>query len=282
MPYIPKNKKIVDEEQVIKDYQSGLSTTILAKKYGYKTPKSINDLLRRNNVLPRTVLESQHKRKGYNGLRFDIIDSKLKAYYIGLLITDGYIHSENNKCYIELTLEDEDVISFLANQFNTSYTIVNKKKENLKVLYRIVLHGKELVEDLKRYNLIQAKTFTVCKDMKLQYCEEKFVPYILRGAIDGDGWIRKDGKEFFLCSASIFFIVWAFNAFVSLGFKDLQINIKSFNDNSNYHEVFLIRSANQDNIKLLKDIIYDVPYGMNRKYNRLHQNLHEKRSETII
>lgn len=282
MAYIPHNKKIVDEEQVIKDYQSGLSTSILAQKYGYKTPKSINDLLRRNGVLPRTVLESQHQRKGYNGLKLDVIDSQLKAYYIGLLITDGYIHENNGKYYIELTLEDEDVISFLSKEFNTSYIQVKRKEKNRKILYRITLHGKELVDDVKRYGLTQAKSFTVCNNMKLEYYEEKFIPYILRGAIDGDGWIRKDGKEFFLCGASIYFIVWAFNALVSLGFKDLQIKIKPQNKDLNYHDVFEIRSANQKNIELLKNIIYDVPYGMSRKYNRLHQNLHEGRSETII
>lgn len=282
MSYTPPNKKIVDEEQVIKDYQSGMSTTMLAQKYGYKTPKSINDLLRRNGVLPRTVLEAQHQRKGYNGLKLDVIDSQLKAYYIGLLITDGYIHEDNNKYYIELTLEDEDVISFLAKEFNTSYIKVRRKKENRKTLYRVTIHGKELIDDIKRYGLTQSKTFTVCNDMKLQYCEEKFIPYILRGAIDGDGWIRKDGKEFFLCSASIYFIVWAINAFVSLGFKDLQIKIKAKGDDVNCHDVFEIRSANQDNIELLKQLIYDTPYGMSRKYNRLHQNLHEGRSETII
>ena len=236
MAYIPHNKKIVDEEQVIKDYQSGISTPVLAQKYGYKTPKSINDLLRRNGVLPRTVLESQHQRKGYNGLKLDVIDSQLKAYYIGLLITDGYIHEDNGKYYIELTLEDEDVISFLSKEFNTSYIQIKRKEKNRKILYRITLHGKELVDDVKRYGLTQAKSFTVCNNMKLEYYEEKFIPYILRGAIDGDGWIRKDGKEFFLCGASIYFIVWAFNALVSLGFKDLQIKIKPQNKDLNYHE----------------------------------------------
>lgn len=283
MSYIPHNKIIVDEEKVIQEYQNGMSTIELAKKYGYKTPKSINDLLRRNNVLPRTVLEAQQRRKGYNGLSLNRIDSKLKAYYIGLLITDGYIHTDNNKFYIELTLEDLDVIKFLTESFNTKYIIIDKKKENLKILYRVVLHGKELIDDIARYGLAQNKSFTVCKGMKLEYSERKYIPYILRGAIDGDGWIRKDGKEFFLCGASIYFIVWAFNAFVSLGFKNLEISIKpQKNDYGDYHEVYEIRSGIQSNIELLKKYIYDVPYGMNRKYNRLHQNSHEGRSETII
>ncbi len=264
---IPGNKKIVNEQDVIKDYESGMSTPQLARKYGYKTPKSINDLLRRNGVTPRSVLDSQHLRKGYHDLKLNVVDSELKAYYIGLLITDGYIHEER-KPYIELTLEDEDVISFLANTFHTNYFPCRTRDSKRKTLYRVVLYGQSLVDDIKRYGLIQSKSFTV-GDLHLLKEEEKFIPYILRGAIDGDGWIRKDGKEFFLCGASIAFITWALKAFNQLGFLGLRIKDKP--QPKGCHEMYEIRSALVHNIDLLKSIIYDKPFGMARKYNRLHQ-----------
>lgn len=268
MSYIPKNKIIVDEQKVIEEYNNGKSTSVLAKQFGYKTPKSINDLLRRNGVKPRTVLEGQHNRRGYNGLRLNIINSKLIAYYVGLLITDGYINEDSNT--IELTLEDEDVIKFLSESFNKRYTIIDRRKQhpNHKILYRITLHGHELIDDLKRYNIHQNKSFDVCKNMILNSSEMFYVPYILRGMIDGDGWIRKDGKEFYLCGASIYSIVWAFNMFNQIGMQNLYINIKE--QKEDYHEMYEIRTAISENIDILKNVIYDKPFGMMRKYNRIH------------
>ena len=268
MSYTPKNKIIVDEQKVIKEYLQGDSTSILAKRYGYKTPKSINDLLRRNGVIPRTVIESQHNRRPYNGLRLNIINSELIAYYIGLLITDGYVHEK--KKMIELTLEDKDVIEFLSKEFGTKYYIVDRRNrnENFKILYRLTLRGEELIEDLKRYNIHQSKTFDVCKDFTLNSSEIFYLPYILRGMIDGDGWVRKDGNEFYFCSASIYSIIWAFNMFSKIGMKNLYVNIRP--QIENYHNIYEIRTAIKENIDILKDIIYNKPFGMMRKYNRVH------------
>lgn len=265
---IPYNKKVIDEQQVIKDYENGMSTCQLAKKYGYKTPKSINDLLKRNGVQPRKLIDAQHLRRGYSNLSLSVIDSEIKAYYIGLLLTDGYImdNEEKHKHYIELTLEDEDVIMFLANHFNTNYYPV-KKNQNVKTLYRFVLYGKELVNEIKRYGLTQAKTYTI-GNLNLTEQEQKYIPYIIRGCIDGDGWVRKDGKEFYICSASKMFIEWIINSLNNINFKELETKVQH---NKGYNDVYLVRTALKHNIDLLKTSIYDKPFGMNRKYNRVHQ-----------
>lgn len=37
-----------------------------------------------------------------------------------------------------------------------------------------------------------------------------------------------------------------------------------------YHEMYEIRTAISENIDILKNVKYDKPFGMMRKYNRIH------------
>ena len=68
--------------------------------------------------------------------------------------------------------------------------------------------------------------------------------------------------------SSIYSIVWAFNMFSQIGMQNLYINIKE--QKEDYHEMYEIRTAISENIDILKNVIYDKPFGMMRKYNRIH------------
>lgn len=85
--------------------------------------------------------------------------------------------------------------------------------------------------------------------------------------LDGDGWIRKDGKEFFFCSASKEMAEWFCTELINLG----MINITYKFSPNDYNGVYYVRTAIKSNIAILKTKIYNTSYGMSRKYNKLHQ-----------
>lgn len=97
--------------------------------------------------------------------------------------------------------------------------------------------------------------------------EKRYLAFIVRGIIDGDGWVRKDGCEFFICSASEKFIKWCKEALEELKFIDIKIR---FIEND-FNGIYIIRTAVIHNIKLLQNLIYKEPFGMMRKYNLLHK-----------
>ncbi|MGL4450903.1 MAG: hypothetical protein ACRCTZ_06890 [Sarcina sp.] len=136
------------------------------------------------------------------------------------MLTDGYINEERN--YIGLELVDEDCIAFLAEQIGVKYKVIDKRKENLQLRYRITLYGETYVEKGERLGLFKRKTFST-KVPQLTEKEMELSSYILRGVIDGDGWIRKDGLEFFICSASKEMIYWYKDIMEKLGFVDLKV-----------------------------------------------------------
>ena len=109
------------------------------------------------------------------------------------------------------------------------------------------------------------------KFIVLEENEQKYIPYIIRGMIDGDGWIRKDGKEFYICTASYDMALWI---------KSTLEN-KLYMMDVNIHKepgVWQIRTSLQHNLEILKLLVYNKPFGMSRKYNKLHS----EPSETIM
>ena len=95
--------------------------------------------------------------------------------------------------------------------------------------------------------------------------EIKYLSYIVRGIIDGDGWIRKDGREFFISSASNEFIKWCKKALIYLGFEDLEARFIT----NEFNGIYIIRSAKKYNLEVLKNKVYNKPFGMERKYKLL-------------
>lgn len=267
-----------DELKIISLYEDGKTSYEIANMYGYKRQKSITDILKKHGIKPRNTSQMNKYNKTYKDFRFDPINSPEKAYFLGLMLTDGYVSDFEGKNLMGIDLVDEDCISFLAKSFNSSYWKVKTKKSiRHKEKYRLVFHGKEHIQSIEKYGLTPRKSLTLQGPI-LSKEEQKRIPEILRGIIDGDGWIRKDGKEFFVVSASHDFIQWVKKHFEKIDMKELSITTKV---QIGYNDVYLVRSALQHNIQVLKKKIYVEPMGMQRKYNRLHQ-IQERPSETII
>lgn len=249
------------EKEIIKDYQKGFSTTKLANKYGYKTPKSINDILKNNGISRRNTNRLSSENVPYADLSFKEIDTAEKGYLLGLMLTDGYL-SPN---FAGLQLVDEDCISFLSQKLKIPYYVIPARNERYLPMYRLTIHGKERLKDIQHWGVVPRKSL-ILEGPPIEQISDLILPMIIRGIIDGDGWIRKDGKEFFICSASNAFIDWCEKALSKLGF--IKMNKRYKEDTGNH--IGILRSARQENIQLLKNIIYKTPYGMMRKYNRLY------------
>ena len=53
-------------------------------------------------------------------------------------------------------------------------------------MYRLLLSDKELITNVRRFGIIEHKTDIIPTPSLLPE-EEKYIPYIIRGIIDGDG-----------------------------------------------------------------------------------------------
>lgn len=253
------------EMKIVEEYLNGVSTRSLMEKYNFKTRKSITDKVKKYGYRVRSSREEVMMHKPYEYFSMEIIDSEFKAYFLGLLLTDGYVVHNT----VGLDLTDEDCIKFISSTIQKPYKSYNRDG-NREIRHRLIINNPKLVYELKRFGIINRKTKTL-QGFVLEENEQKYIPYIIRGMIDGDGWIRKDGKEFYICTASYDMALWIKSTLENKLYM-MDVNIHKEPD------VWQIRTSLQHNLEILKLLVYNKPFGMSRKYNKLHS----EPSETIM
>lgn len=270
-------KKLSKEQelQLIEEYKKGAPVVELMAKYGYKTKKSITDKIKKYypNEYNDILKEAQTNRRGYT-YSLEKITSPFDAYLVGLLLTDGYVLSDRDGIGLDMT--DEDVIKFVAETIGTKYSTY--KIENKKTHYRVLITIPGITEQVARFGIIPRKSNIVPEPNLLEE-ERKFLPYIIRGIIDGDGSVTKTsygGAQFFIVTKSYIFANWIKKVLeIDFFMEDVAIR-------KNNNEMYRIETANQYNILKLIALVYNKPFGMNRKYNNLRKTFRDYNNDALL
>lgn len=270
-------KKLSKEQelQLIEEYKKGTPVVELMAKYGYKTKKSITDKIKKYypNEYNDILKEAQTNRRGYT-YSLEKITSPFDAYLVGLLLTDGYVLSDRDGIGLDMT--DEDVIKFVAETIGTKYSTY--KIENKKTHYRVLITIPGITEQVARFGIIPRKSNIVPEPNLLEE-ERKFLPYIIRGIIDGDGSVTKTsygGAQFFIVTKSYIFANWI-KKVLEIDFFMEDVAIRKSNN-----EIYRIETANQYNILKLIALVYNKPFGMNRKYNNLRKTFRDYNNDALL
>ena len=272
-------RKFFDLEIAKKMYlEENRSLHEIAKVFGFRTPKSIGDKLKSAGVCIRTSQNAHTIKKSYSDNILERIDTEWKGYFLGLLLTDGWItsRSDNLVDIVGLSSVDRDVIEYISLCTGKSIQTVDHSvgtkigplgtEINRKTEYRIVLNSTKIVSDLERLGVVERKT-NILKGPDLTFEEMKFLPQILRGIIDGDGTFgfpsnNENSVYFRIVSASEDFIDWCIHSLNILGMRN--INKRMCTDS-----MWELNTAQHSNISILVNSIYQGQFGMNRKREKL-------------
>ena len=174
------NKAI--EIKVCAEYNPGTLES-LSQKYNVST-SSVYRALKKN------AIPTSKKTHIYKEDVFDLIDTELKAYVLGLITSDGYIANKNNRYIAQLSSTDKEIPSFFAQLIEYPRPLYHIKSEGVARRnldeWRIMVCSKRLVLALEKLGVVNGKS------MKEVFCSD--VPGILlkhyiRGIFDGDGSI---------------------------------------------------------------------------------------------
>ena len=270
-------KKLSKEQelQLVEEYRKGTPVVELMAKYGYKTKKSIIDKVKKYypDEYENIVKEAQTGRRGYT-YSLSELTSPFDAYLVGLLLTDGYVLSDRDGLGLDMT--DEDVIAFVANTIGTKYTSYDV--ENKKTHYRVLITIPGISAEAERFGIVPRKS-NIVPEPQLMKKERRFLPYIIRGIIDGDGSVAKTsygGSQFFIVTKSEAFANWIKKILENDFFMD-DISIRINNEG-----LYRIETANQYNILKLIALVYNKPFGMNRKYNNLRKTFRDYNNDALL
>lgn len=178
-------------DTLIKEYKSGVSITTLAKKYGV-TDHTISNYLESKNVKRDNIYVNRNLNRDY----FEIIDTYDKAYFLGLMFTDGNV-GKNTNC-ISITLSEKDckileVFRDKTGNENPLKYLSRKNRVNREVTFH--LKSEKMKMDLSQYGVVPNKTYSI----KPILLSSELMSHFIRGLIDGDGWISYKSKQIGFC-----------------------------------------------------------------------------------
>lgn len=263
------------ERQLVEEYRKGTPVIELMAKYGFKTKKSIIDKVKKYypNDYKDLIVQAQGNRRGYS-YSLKEITSPFDAYLVGLLQTDGYALSDRDG--VGLDMADEDVISFVAKTVGTKYKSYSNGEH--KTLHRVIITRPGLKEEVRRFGIIENKSKLIPKPQLLD-SEKQYIPFIIRGIIDGDGCVSKtsyNGAQFYIVTMSEEFAQWIVDILTNCFFME-DIHVRQNNEG-----LYRIETANQYNILKLIALVYNKPFGMNRKYNKLRKTFRDYNNDALL
>ena len=239
----------LNEQNIIEDYKSGKSSTEIAKMFNVNV-HTITNILEKNGVERNNIYHNLDLIDDY----WETIDSYDKAYFLGFMITDGNI-TGNNVC-LQLSSKDKHIIETFKRVTKNS----NKIHEDKRNLVSFYVKRKKWVNDLSKYGVIPNKTSKVY----LPILNEEMMSHLLRGMIDGDGWISAKTGSLGFCG----------NERTVSQVRDYLVNkVKIIKQGKN---LYMINWASKKDVKAIGEYLYKDKNDcyLTRKFNNFCEIIH--------
>lgn len=246
-------------EEIINKYKSGLSCNKIALEYGV-TFHTISNILKKYNIKRDNIYHNLNLIENY----WENIDSFDKAYFLGFLLADGNI--TKNQVKMELSKKDEEILYIFNNYTNSSNKIISIDRKNKGKFSAFSVKRKKWIEDLSKYGMVPNKTF-ITEIPKLNL---DLMPHLIRGLIDGDGWITCKGNQIGFCGTEKCVTQLRDYLVSTLG----VFNVKIIHQNTN---VWQVSWSSKRDIKLIGEYIYKDKHDcfLLRKYKNYLELTHE-------
>lgn len=255
--------KLPDEE-IINKYKSGLSCNQIASEYKV-TFHTISKILEKHNIKRDNIYHNLELIEDY----WENIDSFDKAYFLGFLLTDGNI--TGNQVKLELSAKDEQILHTFNYYTKSENKIINLDRGDKGKFCAFSVKRKKWTEDLSNYGIKSNKTFTT----EMPVLSDDLMPHLIRGMIDGDGWITYKGHQIGFCGSEK--CVTQLRDYLV---RTLRVySVKIIHQGTN---VWQVCWCNKKDIKTIGDFIYNEKQDcfLERKYNNFLKLIHDNTEVT--
>ena len=193
---MPKHITREQKEEIVKYYKTKpMTQDEVAQKFKISLPSVIKILKEyKVKIYNKVQLFSPNLNEHY----FDIIDTEEKAYFLGLIYSDGNVREHNGGYYlsIELKREDKYILEKLAAELKCKNKIYDRdRKTNFGESHMsnfTSCNSKKIFDDLARFNIVPDKSHTTTSFINIEeLIPNNLIKHFLRGLIDGDGTISK-------------------------------------------------------------------------------------------
>lgn len=164
----------------------------LAKEFNVQ-PQSIRNLLRKQNI---EITNKKIRNYPRNSNFFETIDTREKAYWLGMLLSDGMITQKKS---IALNLKDKEHVEKFREAIgatnNKITTVIDNRFSKPCIIYHFSIRDAKMIKDLSQYGMIPNKTYI---GFDFPDIPKEFLWDFIRGYFDGDGSIYWTSNKYVL------------------------------------------------------------------------------------
>lgn len=178
---MPKHITKEQKEEIVKFYKTKpMKQDVVAEKFNISLP-SVIKILKEYRV--KTYNKVQLFSPDLNEHYFDKIDTEEKAYFLGLIITDGCIHNtKGRQSLIALTLQESD--KYILERFKSAICSNKTVTNDGRGCVNINILSNTMVKSLKKYGINERKSLHTVLPQNIP---QELYPHLIRGILDGDG-----------------------------------------------------------------------------------------------
>jgi len=242
-------KKITDDDRIkiCNDYLDGMSYLKITEKYKISS-WSVWNTLNKNNI------KSRVRKHECDETYFEVVDNGEKAYWLGLLFSDGYVrkrkqmngkYKQGGVVGISLKSGDEYLLKNFIKDLKSTYNLREQIRDGF-TSYKLEIYSVKMVNDLIKLGCVPKKSLILLPPT-LNY---DLIPDFIRGYFDGDGSIgRYNGRLKFTLLGTENMLKWILNYFKIQGLKsDPKIAKKN--------NIYSLQINKSSDIELIEKIMY--------------------------
>ena len=184
---------IEQEEEIIRRYNNGESLAKVGNEFSC-SPTTIKNILKEYGIQTRNLSEARRNYLNYtlDENIFEVIDSPDKAYWLGVMYSDGYICKKKYTNSFGLAVSDKDLEWVEKFKRFLNYSGEIKIYKNVSTLSnggnyaRLLIGNNKIVSDLEKLGVVEHKTELISCLPDISFLDD-----FIRGYIDGDGSLLK-------------------------------------------------------------------------------------------
>lgn len=215
-------------------------------------------------------IKQNNSRLYRNSNYFENIDSRDKAYWLGIMYSDGCVCKRANGSYsISLEMIDKEHIEKFKYALDAVdhkvLTVFHKNFNNAKLSYAIHIYDKKMANDLIRLGCIPRKSLYLST---IPNIPQEFIYDFIRGFADGDGCICYNKS----CDSYVFKLTGASPSFLENIMDVLEIDRLSLNKCT--ETSYQVTAAKRDDIYRILTKLYECSTHktrLDRKFNKYQE-----------
>lgn len=245
------------KQQIIDAFKQGMECREIPRYLGV-SERSVSRVLLEENINTK-----RRNRYTLNESYFDIINSQVKSYLLGLIAADGCVTKTN---YVAFESIDQELTELLRGELQYSGKIRIVQPKDYAPHYRINFSSQRIASALSSYGIVTGRSFSGIN----YFPEPEYLASYVLGYFDGDGcaYVNEGRSGGLVCIVGSFEFSCELAKRLNMGYVEEHI----------YKKVYYWRIYSRKNIESFYNFVYQHPdLGLQRKKRKIEEILRSYR-----